>query len=71
MEKLKAVREFLVKPENITVHVAANIDKLSALGDTQSPWLTCITDGAAHCPGPVKWSVAFNKLDVYIAWACS
>ncbi|CAN7993566.1 unnamed protein product [Ixodes hexagonus] len=43
VDKLKALKAVLNKPENITVHMSANLQQLSAQGDIRSPWLTCLT----------------------------
>ncbi|XP_050051775.1 uncharacterized protein C05D11.1-like [Dermacentor andersoni] len=43
IKKLMEVKEFLTRPENLTVHLAANIEKLSLHGSLHTPWITCIT----------------------------
>lgn len=44
VEKLKALKAHLIRPENVTVHVSANLEKLSALGDVGGPWRTCLSE---------------------------
>lgn len=56
VKKLQDVKEFLTRPENVTVHMAANIEKLSQLGDLRTPWLTCL-DKVPQGPCPVKSSL--------------
>lgn len=53
VRKLTNVKEFLTRPENVTVHMAANVEKLSQLGDLRAPWLTCLSHVPVS-PCPVK-----------------
>uniref|UniRef100_A0A224ZBQ4 Zn dependent peptidase n=1 Tax=Rhipicephalus zambeziensis TaxID=60191 RepID=A0A224ZBQ4_9ACAR len=53
IKNLMEVKEFLTRPENVTVHMAANIEKLSLHGDLRTPWTTCITRQPKP-PSPIK-----------------
>ncbi|XP_049519861.1 uncharacterized protein C05D11.1-like [Dermacentor silvarum] len=55
IKKLMEVKEFLTRPENVTVHLAANIEKLSLHGDLKTPWTTCIIR-QPRPPSPMKSS---------------
>lgn len=55
VKKLKDVKEFLTRPENVSVHMAANIEKLAQQGDLRTPWLTCLGN-VPRGPFPVKSS---------------
>lgn len=55
VKKLTDVKDFLTRPENVTVHMAANVEKLSQLGDLRTPWLTCLSS-VPKGPCPVKSS---------------
>lgn len=56
VEKLKALKAHLSRPENVTVHVSANLEKLSALGDVGGPWRTCLSEQPpAGTATPRRW----------------
>ncbi|CAN8020036.1 unnamed protein product [Ixodes persulcatus] len=57
VEKLKALKAHLIRPENVTVHVSANLEKLSALGDVGGPWRTCLSEQPpAGTATPRRWA---------------
>lgn len=43
VKKLVEVKDFLTRPENVTVHLSANIEKLSLIGNLRLPWTTCLS----------------------------
>uniref|UniRef100_A0A1E1XGZ8 Putative zn-dependent peptidase n=1 Tax=Amblyomma aureolatum TaxID=187763 RepID=A0A1E1XGZ8_9ACAR len=55
VKKLVEVKDFLTRPENVTVHLAANIEKLSLIGDLRLPWTACLSQ-QPKLASPVKSS---------------
>lgn len=58
---LKAVREFLARPEHVTVHMSANLHRLATLGDAKSAWMSCLVS-AGLPPGKSKEPVPCHAL---------